>query len=166
MKKFAVLTCICFSAINAFAYYGDDYGYSSHSNEMSSFAIFTLIVMIAYIIISFIVLTRWWKMTTAINEIKEHLDHSSPHPKLTYLVATGDIEAANKRALVMLVDELMSIYYDKTTLDKANCMNSYITSLLPKIEKLGLILPEYVKTGEAFINYINSLTGNNVQYSN
>lgn len=163
MKKAAVLVCAILPALSAFAYYGD-YGYSSHDDEMSGFAIFTLIVMIAYIILSIVVLVRWWNMTTHVKEIKEHLTHSHSNPKLTYLVATGEIEQANKAALVMLVDKLMPTYYDQYDYNKADTMNKYIVSTLPKMEKLGLTLPEYVKSGEKFIDYLNGLTGNKVPY--
>ena len=163
MKKFTILCCASLTAVSAFAYY-DDYGYSNHDNEMSGFAIFSLIVMIAYIILSIIVLMRWWNMTANINEIKEHIAHSHPNPKLTYLVATGEVEQANKTALVMLVDKLMPTYYDKYDYDKVDTMNEFITSILPKMEKLGLTLPDYVKSGEKLIDYINELTGNKVPY--
>lgn len=163
MKKISILVCAIIPALSAFAYYGD-YGYSSHDDEMSGFAIFTLIVMIAYIILSIVVLVRWWNMTTNVKEIKEHLIHSHSNPKLTYLVATGEIEQANKTALVMLVDKLMPTYYDQYDYNKADTMNNFIVTTLPKMEKLGLSLPDYVKSGEKFIDYINNLTGNKVPY--
>ena len=163
MKRISLICCAFLTAISAFAYYGD-YGYSSHDDEMSGFAIFTLIVMIAYIILSIVVLVRWWKMTSNVQEIKAHLTHSHSNPKLTYLVAIGEIEQANQAALVMLVDKLMPTYYDSFDYDKVDTMNKYITTTLPKIEKLGLTLPDYVKSGEKFIDYINGLTGNTVPY--
>ena len=162
-KRISLIIFALLSAFSAFAYYGD-YGYSSHDDEMSGFAIFTLLVMIAYIILSIIVLVRWWKMTSNVKDIKEHLTHSHSNPKLTYLVATGEFEQANKAALVMFVDKLMPIYYDVYDYDKVDTMNKYITTTLPKIEKLGLTLPDYVKSGEKFIDYINGLTGNTVPY--
>lgn len=162
MKKIAALVCAIIPAMSAYAYYGD-YGYSSH-DEMSGFTIFTLIVMIIYIILSIVVLVRWWNMTTHVKEIKEHMTHSHSNPKLTYLVATGEIEQANKAALVMLVDKLMPTYYDQYDYNKADTMNKYISTTLNKMEKLGLILPEYVKSGEKFIDYINEITGNKVPY--
>ena len=163
MKKFAVLCCALLPAFSAFAYYGD-YGYSRYNDEMTGFAIFTLIVMIAYIILSIVVLVRWWNMTTHVKEIKETLNHSHSNPKLTYLVAIGEIEQANKAALAMLVDKMMPIYYDQYNYNKAGSMNKYIGSTLNKMERLGLTLPEYVKSGEIFIDYINGITGNKVPY--
>lgn len=151
-------------AMSAFAYYGS-YGYSSHDSEMPGFAIFSLIVMIAYILLSIIVLIRWWNMTTHVKDIKEYLTHSHSNPKLTYLVAIGEIKQANKAALVMLVDKLMPTYYDNFDHNKADTINVYITAYLDKMERLGLTLPEYIKSGEKFIDYMNSITGNNIQYS-
>lgn len=163
MKKSVILICAMFTTLSAFAYYGD-YGYSNHDDEMSGFAIFTLFVMIAYIILSIVVLVRWWNMTTDVKNIKEHLTHSHSNSKLTYLVATGELEQANKAALVMLVDNLMPTYYDQYDYDKVDTMNEYISTTLPQMEKLGLTLPDYVKSGEKFIDYINELTGNKVPY--
>lgn len=161
MKKLAVLVCALIPALSAFAYYGD-YGYSSRSDEMSGFAIFTLIVMIAYIILSIVILVRWWKMTTNIEQIRQHITHANT--KLTYLVAIGENEQAQKAALTMLVDLLYPIYSDPYNYSKAEEMNKAIASCLPKIQKLGLAVPEYVTSGEKFIDYINGLTDGKVPY--
>lgn len=161
MKKFLVLCCALLSATSAFAYYGD-YGYSSSSDEMSGFAIFTLIVMIVYIILSIIILVRWWKMTVNVEQIRQHITHANP--KLTYLVAIGETEQAQKAALTMLVDLLYPIYSDPYNYSKADAMNKEIQARLPRIQKLGLSVPEYVTTGERFIDYINGLTDGKVPY--
>lgn len=161
MKKIAILSCALLSAISAFAYYGD-YGYSSRSDEMSGFAVFTLIVMIAYIILSIIVLARWWKMTSNVEQIRQHI--TPANPKLTYLVAIGEKEQAQKAALKMLVDVLYPIYTDTYNHLKADTMNKEIRRRLPKIQKLGLSVPDYVTTGEKFIDYINGLTDSAVAY--
>lgn len=161
MKKIAVLVCVLIPAISAFAYYGD-YGYTSHRDEMSGFAIFTLIVMIAYIVLSIVILIRWWKMTTNVEVIRQHLTHANP--KLTYLIAIGEKEQAQKAALTMLVDLLYPIYSDPYQYSKAEEMNNVISSRLPKILKLGLTVPDYVTTGEKFIDYINGLTDSKVVY--
>lgn len=160
MKKFAVLLCALLPAVSALAYYRD-YGYSS-SDEMSGFAIFTLIVMIAYIILSIVVLVRWFNMTNNVEKILQHLTHANP--KLTYLVAIGETEQAQKAALTMLVDKMYSIYYNQYVYSKAEEMNKEIAPLLPKIKKLGLEVPEYVTSGEKFIDYMNNLTDNTVPY--
>lgn len=151
------------SSVRAFAYY-DDFGYSSHSDEMSDFAIFTLIVMITYIIISIVILIRWWKMTTNVEQIRQHITHANP--KLTYLVAIGEKEQAQKAALTMLVNKLYPIYFADGNFNpaKAESMDKEIAATLPKIQKLGLAVPEYVTSGEKFIDYINGLTGGNVPY--
>jgi len=162
MKKIVVLICALIPTVSAFAYYGD-YGYSSHSDEMSEFEVFTLIVMIAYIILSIVILVRWWKMTTNVEVIRQHLTHANP--KLTYLVAIGEKEQAQKAALTMLVDILYPIYSDPYDYSKAESMNKAIADLLPKITKLGIQVPDYVMSGEKFIDYINGLTGNNVSYN-
>lgn len=162
MKKIVILVCALVPALSAFAYYGD-YGYSSHSDEMSGFAIFTLVIMIAYIILSIVILIRWWNMTKNVEAIRQHLTHANP--KLTYLVAIGEKEQAQKAALTMLVDLLYPIYQDPYEYAKADAMNKEIQSRLSKIEKLGITVPDYVTTGEKFIDYINGLTDGKVPYA-
>ena len=103
-------------------------------------------------------------MTTHIEEIKELLTRSHNNPNLTSLIATGEFEQANKAALVMLVDKLMSIYYDKYNFSKAESMNKYLQPILPNMEKLGIKLPVHVISGEKFIDYVNNWTGDNVPY--
>lgn len=163
MKKIAVLCCVLLSAFSAFAYY-DDYGYSDRSDELSGFEIFILFVMIAYFILSIVILIRWWKMTTDVEQIRQHITHANP--KLTYLVAIGEKEQANKAALTMLVDILYPIYSDSYNYSKADTMNKEIQALLPKIQRLGISVPDYVTTGEKFIDYLNGLTGNKISYKN
>lgn len=161
MKKIAVLCCALLSAFSAFAYY-DDYGYPDRSDEMSGFEIFLLFVMIAYFILSIVILIRWWKMTTNVEQIRQHITHANP--KLTYLVVIGESEQAKKAALTMLVDILYPIYSDPYNHSKADAMNKEIQARLPKIQRLGLSVPDYVTSGEKFIDYINGLTGNKVPY--
>ncbi len=161
MKKIAILSCALLSANSAFAYYGD-YGYSRYDDGVSGFTIFTIIVMITYFILSIVVLARWWKMTTNVDQIRQHLTHANP--KLTYLVAIGEKEQAEKAALTMLVDILYPIYCDPHVYSKAESMNKEIRKRLPKMKKLGLSVPDYVTTGEKFIDYINELTDGNVPY--
>ena len=161
MKKIIILGCTLLSAKSALAYYGDC-DYSRHDDEMTGFAIFTLIVMIAYIIFSIIILIRWWKMTSNVERIRQHITHANP--KLTYLVAIGEKEQAQKAALTMLVDALYPIYSDPYNFSKAEAMNKEIETRLPKIQKLGLTVPDYVTSGEKFIDYINGLTDSKVPY--
>lgn len=159
MKKTAVVACALSTAMSAFAYYGD-YGYSH--DEISAFEVFTLIVMIAYIILSIVILVRWWKMTTNVEEIRRHITHANP--KLTYLVAIGEKEQAQKAALTLLVDMLYPIYSDAYCYTKAETMNKALERVLPKIARLGLEVPDYVTSGEKFIDYINGLTGHEIHY--
>ena len=161
MKKIAILVCSLVPALSAFAYYGDN-GYSSRGDEMSGFAIFTLIVMVAYIILSIIILIRWWKMTKNVDEIRQHITHANP--QLTYLIAIGEKEQAEKAALKMLVDFLYPLYSDPINYYRAEDMNKIIDHYLPKIQRLGLNMPEHVTSGVKFIDYLNELTGNKVLY--
>lgn len=158
MKKFVLTFCALIPAFSAFAY---GYRYDS----MSGVEIFTLVVMIAYIFLSIVVLLRWWKMTTNIQEIKEHLKVNHEKSKSpSYLIAIGEREKADKAALVKVVDKLLSIYYDNNNFVKLYSMNSYLEDILPRIENIGIHLPEYVTSGEKFIDYMNKLTGNNIEY--
>lgn len=156
MKKSIILLCSALlPTFSAFAY-------SSYDHSISGLAIFSILLMIAYIVLSVVILIRWWKMTADVKEIKEHITKSNSNPKLTYLIAIGETEQAEKDALAMMVNNLMPIYYDRFCFDKANMMNNYISTMLPKINKLGIQMPDYVTSGEKFIAYLNALTGNNV----
>lgn len=163
MKKLTVLIGALLTSVGAFAYYGE-YGYSSYhrDSEMSGFAIFTLIVMIVYIVLSFIVLVRWFKMTSNIQKLTDHV--TAANPKITYLVAIGEMELAKKSALKLMVDKLWPFYTDAYIRDKAYQMNFIIQEQLPNIERLGIELPDYVKSGEKFIDYMNNLSGSKVPY--
>lgn len=81
---------------------------------------------------------------------------------LTYLISIGELEKANKQALIRTVEKLRAVYYSSTIKDKASKMDTYLKDILPKLLKMGIILPEYVQSGERFIDYMNNLTGNNV----
>ena len=91
MKKTILLIAALISYSSAFA----DYGYS-YDNGLSGFGVFCLIVMIAYIILSIIILVRWWRMTENVDQIRQHLIHKHKNTKLTYLVAIGEKEQAQK----------------------------------------------------------------------
>lgn len=132
------------------------------NNELSGFAIFTIVVMIVYIVLSIIVLVRWWKMTADVEQIRQHITHANP--KLTYLIAIGEKEQARKAALTMLVDVLYPIYLDVYNYSKAETMDKAIEARLPKIRRLGIDVPDYVTSGEKFIDYINGLSGGKVPY--
>ncbi len=132
------------------------------NNELSGFAIFTIVVMMVYIVLSIIVLVRWWKMTADVEQIRQHITHANP--KLTYLIAIGEKEQARKAALTMLVDVLYPIYLDAYNYSKAETMDKAIEARLPKIRRLGIDVPDYVTSGEKFIDYINGLSGGKVPY--
>lgn len=155
MKKFTVSTFALLTCISAFAYHDSD-------RTISNIYLF---ITIASIVVSIIIFKRWWNMTKDIKDIKKHLTHSSTdNPRLTFLIAIGEKEEAQKVAVSMLVDILMKIYYDRMTVNKAATMNTAINDLLPKMTKLGLSLPDHVTSGEKFIEYINNITGNSVKY--
>lgn len=155
MKKFIVLACALIPAFNTFAYYSD---YSDDSNGLFVF------FMIAYIIICIIFIIRWWKMTKNIDRIYKHLTNEDDS-SLTYLVAIGEKEKAEKAALKRLVDQLYPIYNYGSQTCKAEEMNTILEYYLPQITRLGITLPEYITSGEKFINYMNELTGRDDKHS-
>ncbi len=157
MKKYIIAVCALIPALGAFAY--GDYGYSSHGSSMSGFL---LLVMIAYIVLSIVVLIRWWKMTADVERIRQQVTHANP--RITYLILTGEKEQAQKAAVTTLVELLCPIYEDGYNFNKAESMNKIINERLPKFEKLGLSVPDYLTSGEKFIDHVNALTGNNVAY--
>lgn len=169
MKKIVLTLCALIPAISAFADY-DSYdelnnyaaAYARHNDEMSGFEIFALVVIIAYIILSIVILIRWWRMTTNVEQIRQQIIPDTP--SLAYLVAIGENEKAQKVALKLIVDNLYTIYTDQYIQKKAKNMDIRIQELLPQFQKLGLSVPEYVTTGEKFIDYMNGLTGKEVKY--
>lgn len=126
---------------------------------MSELIIFLVVVL--FIAFDIVLLVRWWRMTADVKRIREHLTLSDSKPKLTYLVAIGEQEKADKAALAMIVDYMMPIYYDRYNYGKIDAMNEYLANVLPKIDRLGITLPDYVRSGEAFVRYLNDKTGNN-----
>lgn len=164
MKKFVVAVCALLCTAPAFAYYGDYYYYySRRDDEMSEFAIFTLIVMIAYIILSVVILARWWKMTTNVKQIKEQLTYNKCTPE--YLILVGEKDKAQKVVLTDLVDRLIEVYKNVYCYNKAEEMDKIIQDKQPEIDRMGLTMPDYVTSGEKFIDYVNALTGKEVKYT-
>ena len=131
---------------------------------MDKFVNMMIIVNIILFVVGIIFLVRWWKMTSDVKKIRRQITQEDS-PQLTYLVAIGEKEQAQKGALKMVVDMLYSIYIDAFDTNKADNMNRYIAYILPKIHRLGLTLPAYVTSGEQFIDYMNNLTGADVPYS-
>lgn len=162
MKKLSILSIALLSAVSAFAQYNSyEYGYH-HDSGPSGFEVFTAIVMVAYIIASVVIFVRWWKMTKNVEAIRQQV--TNDNPKLTYLVAIGEKEQAQKAATKMLVDIMFPIYQDNSLESKAYIMNESIKTILPKIKQMELMVPDYVTSGERFIDYLNTLTGANVSY--
>lgn len=162
MKKIGILAVALFTALGASAY--GEYRYL-REEEMTEVGIITLLVIIAYIVLSIVVLVRWWKMTKNIEAIREQL--MPENSQLTYLVAIGEPEKAHKAAVKLLVDDLYPIYFDQLSYihySKAKAMNELLEPKLPKIQQLGITLPEYITSGEKFIDYMNGLTNSKVPY--
>jgi hypothetical protein len=158
MKKLAVLVCALIPALSAFAT-NNGHGILCYADETPGFIIF---LMIVYIILSIVVLVRWWKMTTNVEDIRQKIIPNKPD--LAYLIAIGEKEQAQKAALTNIVDMLYNIYIASYATSKAVAMNRFLESNLPQMVKLGLTLPDYVTSGEKFIDYMNELTGNKVPY--
>jgi hypothetical protein len=100
-------------------------------------------------------------MTTNVNKIRKVVSRTDINTDLCYLVAIGEKKEAEKVALKILVDILYNIYNDPYS-SKVAKMNREIETHLSKIRKLDLTIPEYVTSGEKFIQYMNELTGYDV----
>ncbi len=158
MKKFCVILCAVLPALNAFAYYDDSDAVAAATTASALAIIIWVVLLVIYIIL----LVRWWQMTSDVKQIRQQL--ANENPKLTYMVAIGDMEQAQKAALKSVVDLLLPIYESTYISEKALSMNQILQSRLPRIQQLGITLPDYVTSGEKFIDYLNALTGNNVTY--
>ena len=158
MKKAALLiAALIIPASSAFAY-----RYSYHDDGMSGAAVISLHLGIAFMVLGIIILVKFFKMASDVSQIRQRLDNTGNSAKLTYLVAIGEKEQAQKAAVKILVDKLYPIYFDQIIQDKAEAMNEAISTLIPKMRRLGLELPDHVLSGEKFIDYLNRVTGNNV----
>lgn len=154
MKKLFLTSVAIFSASSAFASFG---GFAA-----DSLAFFFVLIYLGIIVLSIILFVKIWKMTGDVKQIRLHLTHTNP--KLTYLVAIGEIETAQKAALKMLVDKIYPIYFDSNNYDKAESMDKELAKILPQIKRLRLNIPDYATSGEKFIDYMNSITGRHVRY--
>lgn len=153
MKKIVFLILAFLTGFGAFAYNRYGYDSSSGSDDLGLW-----IFMLAYLILTIIFIIRWWKMTVDVKAIRQLL---APTTTLTYLIAIGEREQAQKNAVKMLVDLLFPIYNNKfvNNSEKPHLMDAAIANKLPRIKRLGLHVPDYVTCGEKFIAYINELTG-------
>lgn len=160
MKKLLLLTALLsIPAISAFGYYESDFG------SVSYLATLSVVITVIFGIISILAIIRFFEMSSDVKAIKQQITTPQSREKLTYLVAIGELKKADKEALKMLVDELMPIYYNENDYNKANSMNGLLVTVLPKMERLGITLPDYVKSGEKFIDYLNEKTGNDIAYA-
>lgn len=157
MKRIFIALAMIATSTGAYAYYGHE------DDGMSGFDIFTLIVMIVYIVLSIVILIRWWKMTENVEKIRNKVNHDNDNT-VTYLIAIGEKEAARKVAIKMLADKMYPIYYEQYEYYKAAKMNKAIESDLPELKRLGIEIPDHLSSGEKFIDYLNRLTGDQVSY--
>ena len=154
MKKLLLLSTAILSATSAFASFG---GFAA-----GGLAFFFLLIYLGIIVLSIIMFIKLWKMTDDVKLIRQHIFNANP--KLTYLVAIDEIEAAQKTALKMLVDKMYPIYFDSNNYDKAESMDKELAKILPQMRRLGLDIPDYATSGEKFIDYMNHITGRQVRY--
>lgn len=84
-------------------------------------------------------------------------------PKLSYLVGLGEKEKAQKLAERLTFDYLYNTYFGYFN-NKCKVMDEYLTDKLPKYERIGIVLPERMRSGAAFIDYMNGLTGGKISY--
>lgn len=162
MKKITLIICGVLYSLNALAWRGEYAVNVTRDDRITALEKFYLFLTIICIILGIIAWIKLYRMFDDIKKIKEQVTTSDP--KVTYLIAIGEIEQAKKATLKMLVDSLYLVYHDYNNPNKAQTMNMIIAERLPKIQRLGLQVPDYVTSGEKFIDYINLLTGNNVQY--
>lgn len=141
--------------------YLDDYGYSRAMEKQMETAdhisTFFLIVGIAYIVLSVIVLVRWWKMTKVVNkiyEITEQNDYS-----IFYLASTGRMDEARDKGIKELYDALVKVYFDEQVWGKEKEMDKEIALRLPTLTKIGIEVPDFMTSGEKFVNHFRELTG-------
>lgn len=99
-------------------------------------------------------------MTVDVKEIRDNI--VPDNQELLYLLVIGEKEEAQKKALAMIVEKLYPIYWGNY-MDKAQTMDQVLAPMLPKIQRLGITLPDYATSGKRFIEHVNALTGNDVK---
>lgn len=127
-----------------------------------------ILIGIAVVAFDIYVITKWFRLTNNIEAIRQHLTPEAPNErenKITYLIALGEKEMAEKKTIKRLVDIMYEIYFDGYIGNKAEEMNKKIEHTLSLVKRFNLQVPDYVTSGEKFIDYLNSISGNNVRYS-
>lgn len=159
MKKLLIVPMGLLS-LNAFADYYPCIGYISYRDDWSGFEIFILIASIVFFIISIIVLFRWWSMTSDIKKIRNYLQPGEDD--IIAIYCSEGKEAAQKAGIKSLVTELMEIYdsprYHPD--ERYNYMAPIFSRYATLFNKLGLVVPPYLKTVSLFIKRLNEITGN------
>lgn len=152
-------------SLNVFAQYDHyDYGYS----EWTGWHTFGLILLIAYTALIIFLVIRWLEMAKDVKTIRKSLDNIEKKyieidtMEFEYLIACGETEIANKKALKHLVKLLIEIYNNEYVRYSASYMDKTIEHWLGVYNRLNLTMPDYVTSGEKFIDYMNALTGRNV----
>ena len=162
MKKHILFLLASLVSLGAYAYPDYPYTYgSSNSDQMSGFDIFIIVVASVYIILSIIVLVRWWKLTKHVAEIKDSINKRDD---ILAVLASDGKEEAQRVGIRNLMKDLLSIYnnYDIHNRLKAQEMKPIFSKYSKLFNKLGFNVPDYLRTVSNFITYMNDLTGNDV----
>lgn len=120
------------------------------------------IILFASAVLNIILFFKIWGMTNDVAAIKKHLIPDT-EITLTELVALGEPSKAESAAKKLLYDALSTIYFSHsmnyTARLKAKDMDDKLSDYLPRIQRLGVNLPEHLTSSKAFIEYMNELTG-------
>lgn len=121
--------------------------------------IFYLILAILSLILFFKI---WW-MTNDVAALKKQLVPEG-ETTLTELVATGETDKAAYNAKHMLYAMLSETYFssDITYKNKSAVMEEKLSTILPRIQRLGLDLPDNLTSAKAFIEFMNGVTGKSI----
>ena len=125
---------------------------------MTDFVEFLTVVICIYIILSIVILVKWWKMTNDVKEIKRKINDRD---NFIAILAIEGKDAAEKAAIKLLIDKLLAVYFDEGTPNhyKFTEMNKIFSKYSGLFDKLNFNVPPYLRTVKDFITYMNDLTG-------
>lgn len=129
------------------------------------FTFFSIAIPIAFIVLLISIAAKVDNISKKVDLLASPVPVPKPNQaqKLSYLVGLGEQEEAQKLAERLTFDFLYNIYFGTSySVSKREWIDQYLAEKLPKYERLGITLPERLRSGAAFIEYMNNLTGGKV----
>lgn len=166
MKKllFFILSFLVTVSASAYSYSEPEIDFEVPFALTATACILDYLLMVVLVVLFIVMAVKVVNISRKINQI------ASPAPSLQtsnddllYLVALGNQAKAQELAEKMVFDNFYNTYR-AALINKAMIMNKFIEEETPMFERLGISMPNHLKSGAAFIDYMNGLTGGKVSY--